>query len=150
MGTYSFTVEIAAPRDEVYALWINLDRAHEWIEGMAGITDLSGPPDQVGTTYVVKFGSWAKSPTRVIEADPPRLLTVAFGTWLLRGTQSARFEENGLGTRLSQTFRTNGVIPAIAGRIFATGSYKGSFRGELNRFKEICEREAQSRATGAT
>jgi uncharacterized protein YndB with AHSA1/START domain len=145
VGRYSFTVDIAAPRDEVWALWTNLVRAKEWIEGMAGVSDVSGPPDQAGTTYKVHFGSWSTSVTTILEAERPRFIRTKFGTWLLRGEQSATFEETTGGTRLMQTFVTTGIIPALAGRIFATGSYKGSFRGELIRFKEICERESAAK-----
>ena len=145
MGRYQFTVDIAAPRDQVFDLWTNLDRAPEWIGGMAGVSDVSGPVDQVGTTYVTRFGNWAKSPTTVIAAERPARFATRFGNWLLRGENHATFDETPAGTRLTQTFVTNGIIPAIAARIFATGSYKGSFRGELNEFKEICEREAVQR-----
>lgn len=146
MGRYTFVVDIAAPREQVFDLWTNLDRAHEWIEGMAGVSDVSGPVDQAGTTYVTRFGNWAKSLTTVVHAERPRRLRVRFGNWLLRGENSATFEEVGTGTRLTQTFDTEGIIPAIAARIFATGSYKGSFRGELQTFKDLCEREANQNA----
>jgi type II secretory pathway component PulF len=46
------------------------------------------------------------------------------------------------GTRLTQTFTTEGWLPAIMARIFATGSYKGSFRGELATFARLAEQEA--------
>jgi hypothetical protein len=144
MGRYIFVVDINAPREQVFDLWINLDRAHEWIEGMAGVSDLSGPVDQAGTTYVTRFGSWAKSLTTVVDAERPNRFRVKFGNWLLRGENGARFEEVDTGTRLTHTFDTVGIIPAITARIWASGSYKGSFRGELNTFKEICEREARS------
>ena len=146
MGRYTFVVDIKAPRDQVFDLWTNLERAPEWIEGMAGVSDLSGPVDQVGTTYVTRFGSWATSPTTVIDAERPSRFSTRFGNWLLRGVNSATFEERDGGTRLTQTFQTVGIIPAISARIWATGSYKGSFRGELNKFKEICEREARTQA----
>jgi type II secretory pathway component PulF len=45
-------------------------------------------------------------------------------------------------TRLTQTFKTIGVIPAISSRLFALGSYEGSFKGELQKFARIAEREA--------
>lgn len=144
MGRYTFMVDIDAPREQVFDLWTNLDRAHEWIEGMAGVSDVSGPVHQAGTTYVTHFGNWAKSPTTVIDAKRPSRFRTRFGNWLLRGENSAEFERLGDGTRLTQTFDTEGIIPAIAARIFATGSYKGSFRGELQTFKQICEREARA------
>jgi uncharacterized protein YndB with AHSA1/START domain len=143
MGRYSFVVDIDAPREQVFDLWVNLERAPEWIEGLDKIIDVTGPPDQAGTSYVARFGTWATSTTTVLEAERPRFVRVKFGNWLLRGEQSALFEETASSTRLTQTFVTQGVIPAIAARIFATGSYKGSFRGELETFKRICEREAE-------
>jgi len=137
-------VDIRAPREQVFDLFVDLDRAPEWIEGMAGVSDVSGPPDRAGTTYVVKFGSWSTSTTTVLAAERPRHHMTRFGTWFLRGENEATFEEmdGGQQTRLTQEFRTNGVIPAISSWIFAHGSYTGSFRGELNTFKAICEREA--------
>ena len=143
MGRYTFVIDIDAPRQQVFDLWVDLERAPEWIEGLDKITDVTGPLDQAGTTYVARFGTWATSKTTVLEAERPRFIRVKFGNWLLRGEQSALFEETAPGTRLTQTFVTQGVIPAIAARIFATGSYKGSFRGELATFKRICEREAE-------
>ena len=142
MSRYTFVLDIKAPRELVFELWTNLDRAPEWIGGMAGVSDVSGPVDQVGTTYVTRFGNWAKSLTTVVDAERPSRFRTKFGNWLLRGENGATFEQVGAGTRLTQTFETQGVIPAITARIFATGSYKGSFRGELETFKKICEREA--------
>lgn len=34
-----------------------------------------------------------------------------------------------------------GLVAAIFGRIFAGGSYRGSFQGELNAFAELAARE---------
>ena len=56
------------------------------------------------------------------------------------------FEPDGRGgTVLRQTLRTNGVVAAVAARIFATGSFRGSFRGELAEFGRLAEREERSR-----
>jgi hypothetical protein len=43
---------------------------------------------------------------------------------------------------LTQRFETEGIISALAARVFATGSYKGSFRGELATFARLPEAEA--------
>jgi hypothetical protein len=63
--------------------------------------------------------------------DRPRLVRTRLGSWLLRGVEQATFEDHGDGTRLTHEFWTNGIIPAVMARIFAFGSYKGSFLGEL-------------------
>jgi hypothetical protein len=89
------------------------------------------------------------SPTEIVESERPRLIRTRFGNRLLRGETSVTFEPEGEGTRLTQEFRTEGLISAIAARIFATGSWKGSFRGELNDFVRIAAREAAAgRPTG--
>jgi hypothetical protein len=59
-------------------------------------------------------------------------------------------EPEGRGTRLSQTFRTQGFIPAIAARIFATGSWSGSFRGELEHFGRIPRGRGRAGGLGRT
>ena len=113
----------------------------EWVGGVTGVTDVSGSVDQPGTTYVVHFGPM-KSPTEIQEVERPRNFATRFGNWLLRGRSSATFEPDGDGTRITQTFETIGLIPAISSWIFSRGSYEGSFRGELEKFARIAEREA--------
>ena len=141
MAEYQFSVEIAAPVEQVFDLWTNLDRTHEWIEGISRVTDVTGPPDRAGTRYTLWFGSMG-SPSEILEAERPRYLRTRFGNRMLRGETRVTFESTEAGTRLTQAFRTEGLIPAISARIFATGSYKGSFRGELNVFARIAERAA--------
>ena len=143
MGHYRFVVEVNAPREQVYDLWMDLDRAHEWIEGLTRITDVTGPITTAGTRYTAWFGRM-RSPSEILEVDRPLLVKTRFGSWLLRGVQQATFEAQGHGTRLTQEFWTNGIIPAVMARIFALGSFKGSFRGELKSFARIAEREAGS------
>ena len=146
MATYRFSVDIAAPREQVFARWIDLDRMPDWVGGMKDVIDLSGPVDQIGTTWTTRFGNWATSPTTVIAAERPSHFATRFGNTYLRGDNEAWFEEHSDTTKLTQEFRVHGLLPRIMARIFATGSYKGSFQGELNHFKEICEREAASSA----
>ena len=66
----------------------------------------------------------------------------SFGNTYLRGDNEAWFEEHSGRTKLIQEFRVHGLLPRIMARIFATGSYKGSFQGELNDFAKLAEREA--------
>jgi uncharacterized protein YndB with AHSA1/START domain len=145
---YRFTVNVKAPRERVFDLWTDFDRAHEWIEGLTRITDVTGPPDVAGTRYTAWFGRM-RSPSEVLEADRPRTVKTRFGSRLLRGVTKATFEEEGDGTRLTQEFWTEGLVPAIAARIFATGDYKGSFRGELATFVRVAERDLQTAASAA-
>jgi uncharacterized protein YndB with AHSA1/START domain len=141
MPTHHLTAFSAAPPDHVFALWTDLDRMKEWVGGVTKVTDVTGPVDQVGTRYVVWFGP-VKSPTVVLQAERPRRFSTRFGNWILRGVSSATFEAEGAGTRITQDMRTEGWVSAITSRLFALGSYKGSYQGEVNDFAKLAEREA--------
>jgi hypothetical protein len=114
----------------------------EWVGGMTAVSDVAGSVDQAGATYVVHFGPM-KSPTEVLEVERPRLFSTRFGNWLFRGLSSATFGPEVDGTRITQTFETVGLIPAISSWIFSRGSYEGSFRGKLEKFARIAERESE-------
>jgi uncharacterized protein YndB with AHSA1/START domain len=147
VASFRFTAHAKAPPELVFDLWTNLDRMVEWVGGVTGVSDLSGPVDRSGTTYVTHFGRM-KSPTEVLEADRPRRFVTRFGNWLLRGENATVFEPDGDGTRITEEFRTRGLIAAISARLFASGSYRGSFQGELNEFVRIAEREAHAGEQG--
>jgi uncharacterized protein YndB with AHSA1/START domain len=140
---YTISTLVAAPINEVFALWTNLERMGDWVGGVTGVTDISGPVDRAGTTYVVHFGP-VKSPTESLDVEPPRRFATKFGSWVLRGRSSTTFEPEGDGTRVTQEFETVGRMSAISAWIFSRGSYEGSFRGELEKFARIAEREAAS------
>jgi uncharacterized protein YndB with AHSA1/START domain len=141
MAEHRISTFIAAPPDRVFATWMDLDRMTEWVGGVTKVTDVTGPIDQAGTTYTVHFGPM-KSPTEIIEVERPRHVRTRFGNAILKGESEVWLEAEGNGTRLDQTFRTRGIVSAITGRLFAAGSYKGSFEGELDDFRKIVEREA--------
>ena len=87
MGRYTISTHVAAPPEHVFALWTNLERMGEWVGGVTGVSDVSGPVDQVGTTYVVHFGPM-KSPTEFLEVERPRLfggLVMGVLTRIVRG-----------------------------------------------------------------
>ncbi len=141
MARYTVSTLVAAPPERVFALWTDLGRMGEWVGGVTGVTDVSGPVDRAGTTYVVHFGPM-KSSTEILEVEPPRRFVTRFGSWLLRGRSRAVFEPDGDGTRVTQEFQTVGRISAISAWVFSRGSYEGSFRGELEKFARIAEDEA--------
>jgi uncharacterized protein YndB with AHSA1/START domain len=147
MGTHRVSAHVAAPPELVFGLWTDLDRMKDWVGGVTRVSDVTGPVAQAGTTYTVWFGRMA-SRTEVLEADPPRLFRTRFGNRVLAGESTARFEPERDGTRIDQEFRTRGLIAGIMGRIFAMGSYRGSFQGELNEFARIAEAEGTGPSHG--
>lgn len=141
MAEHRLTIDIAAPPERVFALWMDLDRMTEWVGGVTRVTDVTGPTDVAGTRYTVWFGPM-RSPTEILEVDRPHHVRTRFGNLILKGESDVRLDPMPDGTRLTQVFRTRGAVSAIAARLFATGSYEGSFRGELEKFRGIVEREA--------
>jgi uncharacterized protein YndB with AHSA1/START domain len=138
---HELSTYVAASPERVFDLWIDLDRMREWVGGVTRVSDVSGPVDRAGTTYVVWFGRMA-SRTQVLDAERPRRFRTRYANRILRDMSEATFEPDGAGTRLTQRMETEGLVAAITGRIFAMGSYKGSFQGELAKFASIVEREA--------
>jgi uncharacterized protein YndB with AHSA1/START domain len=143
MGVYRYEARSSAAPEQVFDLWTNLDRMHEWTGGVTKVTDLTGPVTSPGTTYSVWFGAM-RSRTTVLEVDRPTRFRSRFRNLLLRGQSVTTFEPDGNGTLIREEMRTEGIVAAIFGRIFASGSYRGSFQGELNKFAEIAGREANA------
>jgi uncharacterized protein YndB with AHSA1/START domain len=143
MTRYTFTTHVAAPPGRVFALWTNLDRMREWVGGVDGVTDVSGPIDRAGTTYVIRFGQM-RSPIEIVDVERPRRFATQFGNWLLRGRSTATFEPEGSGTRLTQVLEAVGLGSAIMAWLSGQGSYQGSDREELEAFARIAERESGS------
>ncbi|HET9755364.1 MAG TPA: SRPBCC family protein [Candidatus Limnocylindrales bacterium] len=86
-------------------------------------------------------GSRASATCPDRSTDPPRRFATRFGSWVLRGVSSATFVPEGDGTRVTQEFETVGRISAVSSWVFSRGSYEGSFRGELEKFARLAERE---------
>ena len=139
MAQHRISLLVDAPPDRVFDTFMDLDRMPEWVGGVTRVTDVTGPVDRAGTRYTVWFGRM-RSPTEILEADRPRHIRTTFGNLILKGESAVTFEAEGDGTRLTQTYKTRGVVSAIFARIFAMGSGSGSFRGELEAFREIVER----------
>ncbi len=140
MAHFTVSTYVAAPPEVVFEKWTDLDRLPEWVRGVTGVTDRAGSLDEAGARYTVRFGRMA-SPTTVVEVERPHHLRTRFGNLILKGESDTRFVPEGEGTRIQQVISTRGLVSAIFGRIFSTGSYEGSFRGELERFRLLVERE---------
>lgn len=122
-------------------MWTDADRFPEWIGGVTGVIDRVGPASAAGSRYTVQFGRMA-SPTEVLEAERPRHIRTRFGNAILKGESDVTFTPDGAGTRIDQVITTRGFVSAVFGWIFSTGSYQGSFQGELETFRKLVEREA--------
>ncbi|MFE4196878.1 SRPBCC family protein [Paenarthrobacter sp. NPDC056912] len=140
MATFRVTTLVAAPPERVFAAWTDLDRFPEWIGGVTRVSDLVGSIDQAGSRYTVWFGRMS-SPTEILAVERPWHIRTRFGNAILKGESEVTFTAEGAGTRIQQEFMTRGFIAGIFGRLFAMGSYRGSFRGELETFRKLVEGE---------
>lgn len=140
MAVHRFSILVAAPPERVFAVWTDLERVAEWVGGVTGVSDVTGPVDRAGTRYTVHFGRM-RSPTEILEVERPSHIRTRFGNMILKGESDVRFDAEGGGTRLTQEYHTRGAISAIFARIFASGSWSGSFRGELEAFRRMVEAE---------
>ncbi|MFJ5861816.1 SRPBCC domain-containing protein [Pseudarthrobacter sp. NPDC092439] len=141
MATYRLSTFVAAPPERVFATWTDPDRFREWISGVTGVTDRVGPGDEAGSRYTVHFGRMT-SPTEILAAERPRHIRTRFGNAILKGESDVTFTAEGARTRIDQMFVTRGFVSAIFGWLFSLGSYQGSFKGELETFRKLVEREA--------
>jgi uncharacterized protein YndB with AHSA1/START domain len=140
MAEYRFSIMVNAPIDRVFDAYTDLDRMSEWVGGVTRVTDVNGPIDRVGTRYTVWFGRM-RSPTEVLDVERPIRFRTRFGNLVLKGETDTAFQPEGDRTRLTTVMTPRGLFSAIFARLFATGSYAGSFRGELEAFRRIVERE---------
>lgn len=140
MAEHSFTVDIAAPPESAYDLWVNPERSLEWTEGMTRVTDISGAVGRAGTRYTAWFGG-TPAAVEVTLADRPRRFAWHVRLGPLAAEFDTTFDPSGSGTRMTETVRTRGLIAWLWNRVLSTGGYRGSFRGELRMFARICEQE---------
>ena len=96
-----------------------------------------------GSRYTIWFGRRAVRVEVLFPTEPAD--GTAYRTRLdgsvRRGESLVRFEPHPDGSRVTLEVRTEGLVPGIAGRLLATGSYRGSFRGDLRLFARLAERE---------
>lgn len=143
MGRHATSLYVSASPDVVFDLYTNVDRMPEWIGGVTSVSDVTGPVDRAGTRYTVWFGGRTASPTEILESDRPYRIVTHFGNWILQGRNSATFDHDGDGTRMTVTLDTEGLFPAFMARIFSIGSWRGSFKGELRHFARLAEADVQ-------
>jgi hypothetical protein len=162
MGTYRFSSHANLAPTEALFLWADLDRVTDWMDGVTRVSDVTGRPDRPDFTlpgrrmplvispesrYTLWYG---RRPVRVevLWLEEPRS-TTAYRTKLdgtvRRGEMLVTFEPEGDGSRVTLEVRTEGRLSAFAGRLLATGAYRGSFRGQLRSFARVAERERWSK-----
>ena len=100
MEHYGTEIRIEAPIEHVWAYYCDTSHWADWMQG-GTLSDVSGPYDQVGTTYVgtVRFlGHEMKVTYRVVGVEPLRLIREHSDDGPVDNV--VRFEPDGAATRL--------------------------------------------------
>ncbi len=134
---------IKAPVEEVFALYCDTARWPEfWLEGTGELRNISGPIDQVGTTFEGTMrvaGKEISGTMRVVQVEPDRLVRYENEQGELGFTY--RFEAEGDGTRFVHEggYSTAGLLGKLADRLILRRYMDQSSRYMLEKMKEIAE-----------
>ncbi|MCU0648422.1 MAG: SRPBCC family protein [Gemmatimonadaceae bacterium] len=112
--TASMTLDVAAPRERVWALIADVTHTNQWRPDITAITDVSSSP--VRWTEVSSFG---KTPFTLVEATAPshQVTRVIDDGLPFGGTWTWRLDAQGTGTRV--TITEAGVIRSAFFRIMS-------------------------------
>ena len=143
--TVETEVEIAAPREKVFDLLLDLSRLDEWVTASHGVDDAPDGPLRSGSSFKQRLrlgGARFDVRWKVTELERPSL-----AVWEGRGPAGShaavRYElaEDGQGTRFRycNTYDLpGGVIGAMAGRV-TSGPARHAMRTSLRKLKRLLE-----------
>ena len=133
---------IGAPPDEVFGLYMDLDRRSEWNPSARGLLEQTGELNQPGSRYVfdTAFGPFE---VHLLQVEPPRLVQLreGVGRWA-ETVVTMRFDSvRGGRTLLSveSAFDRSGRIGRLSAPLAAFFALVYG-RVELRRFKAAAER----------
>lgn len=101
MGSYSYSVWIAAPPERVYDLYTDLDRVAERQGGHPRISDRSGEQSRAGSTYTTRRGPSAARSEVIVAERPTEHVVEIHGTLGLRAVITSRFVPEDRGSRMT-------------------------------------------------
>ena len=141
MQHYHHEVRIEAPVEHVWAFFGDATQWDDWMPRRK-TSDISGPLDQVGTTYVQStklMGYEMKWTVEVAEVEPERLIRVRSDYGPMDTT--FRYEPDGEATKLTvdADFEMPGKWPGFIKDFMSKGWMEGNMRRMFEDFKAIAE-----------
>ena len=103
MPGFEFSERIDRPRDEVFAFFVDFDRASDWAPEITRVEMLTDGPLRVGARYrEMRWTSKGESriDMEVTAFDPPGRYSAAFDAGGYQATFNYRFTPDGDGTRV--------------------------------------------------
>lgn len=140
---YTNTVDIALPRDEVVALFDDLDNYSAWQESLVSLEPLEGEPGQVGTRTRLNH-KMGKREVTMVETVTARELPDAFtatyeapGVWNQAINRFSEIEGGHTRWDLDSEFRCSGFMWVLT--TFAPGMFKKQTQATMEAFKAFAE-----------
>jgi uncharacterized membrane protein len=134
-------LRIAAPVEHVWALFGDTTHWEDWMPRRK-TSDVSGPLDKVGTTFVQStklMGFEMKWTTELVEVEPLRLVHL-HSDWGPTDSRF-RFEPDGEATRLvvDSDYEMPGKLPGFIKDFMSGGWMEGNMRRMFEDFKTLAE-----------
>jgi uncharacterized membrane protein len=138
-------VLVDAPLEHVWEFYCDTTRWHDWMPRMQTL-EISGPVDQVGTTYVMHgkmLGFEFKAKYTILEVEPHKLIHERTTD---NGVQDnyLRFEREGDATRV--TIDSDYTLPAHLPSFMTKGFFERNMRNMLADFKLLAEQKVPALA----
>ena len=139
---------VRAPLDRVWAAHVDGARIPEWFPGARSVKHVSGPLDQVGTTYVIRFNPFLRSRVEVTEVDRPWMHTRRWDARPLgthgRATVLLRREEDGTRVDLEASYELplGPLGRMLEGLSWVRHRAARDIRRELQAFARFAERRS--------
>jgi uncharacterized membrane protein len=142
------TAHYDAPVEHVFDLAVDYRRYPEWNEAYEEVTEVIGPPDQVGTRFhgVMRLlGRKMEGWGEITEVDRPRFLKIAGTGSGGSVTTIYRFTLVGSGTDAELEIDYDlpaGLFGKVADKLFVERSVERALRHSLENFKAFVEAKA--------
>ena len=141
-------IHIEAPVEQVWAFFGDATHWDDWMPRRK-TTDVSGPLDQVGTTFVQSsklMGVDMKWTTKVLEVEPQRLIRMHSDTGPMDNT--FRFEPDGEATNLvfDSDYEWPGKMPDFLMDLMAKGWMERNTHRMFEDFKTLAEAKVSTPA----
>ena len=141
-------MRIEAPIEHVWDFYLDTSRWQDWMPRRK-TTDISGPIDQVGTTFVQStklMGYEMKWTTEVVEVEPQRLVRL-HSDWGPNDT-TIRYEPDGEATRFvfHSDYEMPGKLPGFLKDLMSKGWMERNMARVFEDFKALAEADVPAKA----
>jgi uncharacterized protein YndB with AHSA1/START domain len=143
MGLLHATIHVDAAPDGAFDAFADANGLARWFPGAQAVIELTGPLDQVGTTYTLKFAGPIRAHCEIVAVERPDLHERTFHRRPIgiRGRARMRFQADNGGTRIvldGEYSLPAGPLGRALDRLLPAAGDRGA-RAELAHFKAFLD-----------